>query len=104
MKRTYLIILTISIVVITTSCTSLFKLVTSPAYTPDKPTPVHVAKITYKKGRPRIYNLPQIKRIAVFSFGDEKITDTITQILVNNSKWGVIDRANLDFIINEHNG
>jgi len=57
--------------------------------------------ISLERGVPDVYKNNGIKRIAVFPFGNEIFTDLFTEKLVNNSKWSVIDRSNLEIILKE---
>jgi hypothetical protein len=50
---------------------------------------------------PKVYRQEHIKRVAVLSFGNDNFTDKLIEELVNNSKWQVIDRVNLDRILKE---
>jgi len=61
------------------------------------------ASTRWDQGRPRIYQLDYIRRVAVLGFGHDEFTDHITEILVNHSKWRVMDRATLNRIFREQN-
>ena len=50
---------------------------------------------------PKVYKYDKIERVAVLSFGNDNFTDKILENLVYESKWQIIDRANLDRILKE---
>jgi hypothetical protein len=52
---------------------------------------------------PKVYKQEHIERVAVLSFGNDNFTDKLIEKLVDNSKWQVIDRVNLDRILKEQN-
>ena len=52
-------------------------------------------------GRPALYDNPKIKRIAVLPMGDREFSDYMTETLVHESKWDVIDRGSLSRIVKE---
>ncbi len=52
---------------------------------------------------PKVYKQDHIERVAVLPFGNVVFTDKLTEKLVEHSKWQVIDRANLDRILEEQN-
>ena len=52
---------------------------------------------------PKVYRLEYIERVAVLPFGNAAFTDKMTEKLVEHSKWEIIDRANLDSILDEQN-
>jgi len=52
---------------------------------------------------PKVYRQEYIERVAVLPFGNAAFTDKMTEKLVEHSKWQVIDRANLDSILDEQN-
>ncbi len=59
-----------------------------------------------KKGpivTPKVYMQDHIERVAVLPFGNVVFTDKMIEKLVEHSKWQVIDRANLDRILEEQN-
>jgi len=56
---------------------------------------------TYEQGRPAFYDTPGIERIAVWSFGEEEFADTVAEVLVHYSRWTVINRAEIEEILEE---
>lgn len=50
---------------------------------------------------PKVYKQEHIERVAVLSFGNDNFTDKMIEKLVDNSKWQIIDRVNLDRILKE---
>jgi len=52
---------------------------------------------------PKVYKQDHIERVAVLDFGNDNFTDKIIEKLVELSKWQVIDRVNLDRILEEQN-
>ena len=56
---------------------------------------------TYVQGRPGVYEIPEIERVAVLSCGDKEFTDSVTEVLVHCSKWQVFDREALERIMRE---
>jgi hypothetical protein len=52
---------------------------------------------------PKVYRQDHIERVAVLPFGNVVFTDKMIEKLVEHSKWQVIDRANLDRILEEQN-
>lgn len=67
-------------------------------YDPPPPSP----KITYDRGRPYVYGLDYIRRIALLSFGDDEFTDELSEKMML-SHWQVIDRFYLESILKEQN-
>ena len=53
------------------------------------------SKITYKRGRPSIYNQYQINRVAVWSFDHKEFTDLMTEKLVTIAKYQSYIEASL---------
>jgi len=56
---------------------------------------------TYEQGRPAFYDDPAIERVAVWGFGEEEFTDTVAEVLVHYSRWSVINRNDIEDIIEE---
>ncbi len=52
---------------------------------------------------PKVYKQDHIERVAVLPFGSVVFTDKMIEKLVEHSKWEIIDRANLDRILEEQN-
>ena len=52
---------------------------------------------------PKVYKHDYIERVAVLPFGNVVFTDKMIEKLVELSKWEIIDRANLDRILEEQN-
>lgn len=59
--------------------------------------------MSYQQGRPEIYELEEIQRVAVLPFADRDFTELVTGALVNSSKWDVYDRQDLNLVIREQN-
>lgn len=62
---------------------------------------LHPGCATYRQGRPGVYDLPHIERVAVWAFGNDEFTDGVAEVLVYCSKWKVFDRLALDRILQE---
>jgi len=52
---------------------------------------------------PKVYKQDHIERVAILPFGNANFTDKLIEKLVELSKWQVIDRANLDRVLEEQN-
>lgn len=58
--------------------------------------------VTWRRGRPRVYDIAGIRRIAVLPFNNDEFTDCFRAVLVNNSKWSVYTRSDLGKVLDEH--
>jgi hypothetical protein len=65
------------------------------------PPPPPPPKPEYRQGRPEVYDLERIKRVAVLPFGNGELTDRMIEAIVHHSRWTVVDRADLKKIIDE---
>ncbi|MBL7114237.1 MAG: hypothetical protein ISS35_00605 [Kiritimatiellae bacterium] len=57
--------------------------------------------MSYQQGRPDIYTLDTIQRVAVLPFADRDFTDLVIGALVNASKWDIYNRRDLSKVMQE---
>jgi len=95
-----------TVCVVSLCCFALIQACANPLSSSKKPrnqppgAPV-LPKPRFETGIPDVYNNPNIKRVAVLQMDDDLFTDYFIAGLVGNSKWSIIDRANLDKVFSE---